>query len=78
MTRGQALCEDILREATAHTEPNINVIFARNRSLHTTFYDLFADSCDTFAERTKSAEPSAKLSALFENIRAKHKLLAAR
>ena len=55
MTRAQTLFEDMLREATAHSEPNINIIFARNPKLQTTFYNLFIDSCFTFAEQTRAS-----------------------
>ena len=55
MSRAQTLCTDVLREASAHSEPNINVIFARNPELRATFYDLFAESCLTFAEITISS-----------------------
>ena len=50
MTQAQTLCEDILREATAHSVPNINIIFARNDELKAAFYDLFIASSHAFAQ----------------------------
>lgn len=54
ITQAQDLCENILREATTHNEPNINIIFARNQELRTAFYDLFPQSSQAFAQATRA------------------------